>query len=371
MFEASSDILLSHWIWDVVGRNWALISIVGTLAVLTITPTLILRKYVNISRNIMDDTPPPLSMGPLDFERIGGEPLSFRAFDGHALSGMMLRGHPDRSPRGLIIFAHEYSSDAYSCARYCRPLLEAGYDVMTFDFRGHGGSRTEEGYKPRQWASDRELADMLGAIAHAEEWLEQAGRPREVGLFGISRGGCAAILAAVGVSSVRAILTDGAFSTDSTLEYLMKRWATIFAKVRVVAESHPPVFWRFLRWLLLRDAGQRWKCRFPSVRKALARLGERPVFLIHGERDSFIPVAQSQMLYDLAHGPKYLWIVPAAKHNQSVVVQPEQYARRIVQFFDQHLAGVVAERLPTGLLSDLAQPLADPRPVRGLSRAKR
>jgi pimeloyl-ACP methyl ester carboxylesterase len=359
--DGSFDSLLSHWVWDAVYRNWALISMVCTLIVLLLTPGLVVRKYVNIVRKIMDDTPPPLSMGVVDFQRIEGERFDFRSFDGHALAGMMLTGSPDRGPRGLIIFAHEYASDAYSCARYCRPLLEAGYDVMTFDFRGHGHSSQEEGYKPRQWASDREQSDMLGAIAYAEDHLEQRGLPKELGLFGISRGAGAAILAAVRVPSVRAIVTDGAFSTDTTLEHLMRKWATTFAKVRVVAQNHPPTFWRFLRWRLLCNCRRKFGCRFPSVRKAIVRLGPKAVFLIHGQRDSLIPVSQSQLLYDLAKGPKYLWIVPTAKHNQSVVIQPRQYAERIVRFFDEHLAGVASLPLPRGLMSDLAQPLAEPR----------
>jgi pimeloyl-ACP methyl ester carboxylesterase len=351
--------------WDVLYHNWALISILGTLVVLVLVPWLILRKYVGIARNIVDDTPPPLSRSPDDYERIEGEPTDFRSFDGHALSGVLVRGTPDQGPKGLIVFAHEYGSEAASHARYCRPLLEAGYDVMTFDFRGHGASSGEQGYKPRQWATDREEWDMLGAIAWAEDFLERHGRPPELGLFGISRGGCAAILAAVDVPSVRAIVTDGAFSTDTTIQYLMKRWATIFAKVRVVAESHPPTFWRFLRWMLIRNCQRHFGCRFPSVRKALQRLGPTPILLIHGDKDGFIPVSQSQMLYDLAAGPKYLWIVPTAKHNQSVVVQPAQYAERTVRFFDEHLAGggsVPLSRRSSGL-DDLAQPLAERRPA--------
>lgn len=342
LLETMLEGLLLHWVWDAIYRNWALIGIVCTLILLVVTPTLVLRKYVNIVRNILDDTPPPLSMGVVDFERLEGERFDFRSFDGHALSGMMLAGNVERCSRGLIIFAHEYASDAYSSVRYCRPLLEAGYEVLTFDFRGHGRSSQEQGYKPRQWASDREQADMLGAIAYAEDYLEQRGRPKELGLFGISRGACAAILGAVGVPSVRAIVTDGAFSTDTTLEHLMKRWAIIFAKVRFVAQNHPPIFWRYLRWMLLRHCRRKFGCRFPSVRKAMVRLGEKPVFLIHGEKDSFIPVSQSQMLYELAKGPKSLWIVPAAKHNQSVVAQPRQYAGRVVRFFDEHLAAEVS-----------------------------
>lgn len=180
---------------------------------------------------------------------------------------------------------------------------------------------------------------MLGAIAFVGSYLEHQGRPRDVGLFGISRGGGAAILAAVGLDSVKAILVDGAFSSDSTLEYLMKRFATTFARIRIVAQYHPPVVWRFLRWAAFRECQRRFRCRYPSVRKALARLGGKPVLFVHGEKDSYIPVSQSQSLYELSDGPKSLWIVPGAKHNQSILVAPEAYARRAVRFFGRYLAG--------------------------------
>jgi pimeloyl-ACP methyl ester carboxylesterase len=358
--------LLASWLVEGLVHNWALMSIVCTLTVLLIVPAVVLRRYVKLIINIFDETPPPLAMDPRDYDRLEGQPVLFRAFDGAALRGMILHANPDRSTKGMVLFAHEYGSNAYSCARYCRPLLEAGYDVLTFDFRGHGRSGPEQGYKPRQWPSDREQSDMLGAIAFAEDYLERQGRPRDLGLFGISRGGGAAILAAVGVESVQAILTDGAFSSDSTLEYLMQRWVSIFAKVRLIYENHPPTFWRFLRWLTFRACRRRFHCRYPSVRKAILRLGPTPMFFIHGERDSYIPIAQSQILYDLAQGPKFLWIVPGAKHNQSVIQQPQQYADRTVRFFDQFLARDRAdtEPLPACSLSELTQPLADPRAAR-------
>jgi pimeloyl-ACP methyl ester carboxylesterase len=371
---ALSDVLAGAW-WVYLSRNWALVSILLTLGCLLLTSWLVLRKYVRIMFNIIRDTPPPLAMGPFDYERLDGERVVFRAFDNLNLCGMFLfgdhggrpenpsqlgatgslpaRAHPGRppvapqpdgpagtGPKGMIIFAHEFSSDMYSCARYCRPLLKAGYDVFSFDFRGHGESSLQPGYQPRQWPTNHELDDVLGAIAYVEDWLESRGRPVEVGLFGISRGAGAAILAAQNNKTVKAIIADGAFSSDTTLEHLMKRWAYIFAKVRFVYENHPPQFWRFLRWLLFCECRKRLNCTFPSVRKALTRMeGPRPIFFIHGERDSYIPVEQSHMLYELAPGPKFLWVVPAAKHNQSAVLRPEHYAARTVAFFDHYLAG--------------------------------
>jgi pimeloyl-ACP methyl ester carboxylesterase len=334
-----SDALAAVW-WQYISRNWALLSILITVAFLLTTSYLILRKYVRIMFNIIRDTPPPLAMGPRDFERIDGERVTFRAFDNINLCGMLLTGDHDGDPKGMVIFAHESSSDMYSCARYCRPLLAAGYDVFSFDFRGHGESSCDPGYQPRQWPTDREVNDMLGALAYVEDYLERNGRPVAVGLFGISRGGGASILAAQNNPAVKAIVTDGAFSSDRTLEYLMKRWAYIFAKVRFVYENHPPQFWRFLRWLLFRECRKKLNCNFPSVIKALKAMTPlRPILFIHGERDSYIPVEQSQLLYNAAIGPKWLWVVPNAKHNQSVVVTPEYYAARTVAFFDEHLAG--------------------------------
>jgi len=364
ILSASYSNPTTAWIvWDLIARNWALTAICVTLLILAVTPVLIVRKYVNISLNILKDTPPPLSMGPRDFiPLVNGEDVEFRAFDGLSLRGVFFRADPKVARRGTIIFAHEYASEKSSCARYCRPLLAAGYDVFSFDFRGHGDSSREPGYTPRQWASDREVSDMMGAIAFVEDWLEARGLPVRLGLFGISRGACAAILAAQNDPRVRAILVDGAFSTDTTIEYLMRRWAYIFAKVRFVYENHPPVFWRFLRWAMIFQAQRELGVEFPSVRKALMRMAPRPMFFIHGQKDTYIPVEQTEGLYALASQPKYRWIVPGAKHNQSVVLQPDRYAALTVAFFDRYLAEMEPSEafFADGIAAEFGRPLAEP-----------
>lgn len=338
-----TDFSLPAATWEAIAKNWALVSIGFTITFLVVVPVLLLRKYVRIMLNIIRDTPPPLSIGPTDFQRISGERVTFRSFDNLNLCGMFLAGRHEGRPRGMIIFFHEYLSDMYSCARYCRPLLEAGYDVFSFDFRGHGDSSAEPGYVVRQWVTEAEVNDALGALAYVEDWLREQGRPVEVGLFGISRGGAAAIIAGANNQAVKAIITDGAFSTDTIIEHFMRRWAYIFAKVRFVYENHPPQFWRFLRWLLFCECKRKLGCTFPSVLKTLKRLQRKiPILFIHGERDSYIPVEQSQLLCEAAPGPKSLWVVPKAKHNQCVVVCPEYYAKRTVSFFNEYLVAPAA-----------------------------
>lgn len=334
----ATSILAAWRIGELLARNWAMLAMFITIATLVVVPALVILKYVRISLNIMRNTQPPLSRNPLDFEPLTGETITFPAYDGLTLCGMIIRADPLATRRGMVVFAHEFCSDMHSCARYCRTLRNSGYDILTFDFRGHGQSVCPPDYTPRQWVSDRELNDMRGAVAFAQMWLERRELPADLGLFGISRGACASILVALENPCIKAICADGAFSTDTTIEYFMKRWAYIFARVKIVYENHHPAFWRFLRWAMIHVARREFKCRFPSVRKALQRMTPRPMLFIHGEKDSYLPVEQSRLLYALAGQPKSLWIAPGARHNQAVIVDPEGYARRTTEFFNRYLA---------------------------------
>ena len=335
--------------WQFLMHHWAVLAIVGTCASLLLFVVLLLAKYVRIALNIFVDTPPPLSLDPRDFQILRGEEVRFRSFDGTSLRGMWLRTRNRGACRGVVVFCHEFGSDMFSCARYAAPLLEADFDVFTFDFRGHGQSSAQPGYKLLQWPSDKELEDVLGATAYVEDALASAGLSPRVGVFGISRGAGSAILAASSDPNIACLALDGAFSTRHTLVTLMKRWAYIFARVKLVYENHPDAFWHFLLWLVLRFAQPKLGRRFPSVSLALKHMTPRPVFFIHGQRDSYIRPHVTRILYHAAAEPKYLWMVPQAKHNQSVTVAPEDYAARTTAFFRKYLAGeAVDEREITG-----------------------
>ena len=326
-----------HSLWIV--RHWAALVIVLTCASLLVFAVLLMAKYVRICLNIFVDTPPPLSMGPVGFERLHGEPVRFRSFDGTSLRGMHLAPTDRTQYKGTVVFCHEFGSDMYSCARYARPLVEAGFDVFTFDYRGHGDSSNRGRYRPLQWPSDRERNDTLGALAYVEASLAAEGKPTDVGLFGISRGAGAAVLAASSTPNVKAILCDGVFSTDLTIISFMKRWAHIFARVKLVYEHHTEQFWRLLYWLLMRFAQPKLACRYPSVRRAVREIRGCAMLFVYGRKDSYIREDQTRLLYSEAPAPKYLWIVEGAKHNQAAVVRPREYAARAAAFFRRYLAG--------------------------------
>ncbi len=60
--------------------------------------------------------------------------------------------------------------------------------------------------------------------------------------------------------------------------------------------------------------------------------------MIHGESDTYIKPAMARALFEIAREPKELWLVPGAKHNQALQVAGDEYRRRVLEFFEKHLA---------------------------------
>lgn len=260
------------------------------------------------------------------------EAVSFGTEDGMTLQGSYWRcGGASR--RGLIVFCHEFLSNRWSAAEYCAPLHEAGFDILTFDFRNHGDSDALDGYEPLQWVTDYEVADVRAALQYAEN----RGGPGDIGLFGISRGGAAAICAAALDRQVRAVATDGAFPTSGTQVHYIYRWARIYSPVHWLFVHFPRWYVRAMAWMTCRQVGRRRRCRFTSVERAMVRLRDRPLLMIHGQRDNYIVPEIVQEMLRFTRSKAQLWIAPKAKHNQALATARDEYTKRLVDFFRRHL----------------------------------
>ena len=65
----------------------------------------------------------------------------------------------------------------------------------------------------------------------------------------------------------------------------------------------------------------------------LCGIAPRPVLLIYGERDTFVPPGTAQAMYGAACDPVDLWIVAGAGHQNYSEVVPDEYAARLLSFF--------------------------------------
>lgn len=57
-----------------------------------------------------------------------------------------------------------------------------------------------------------------------------------------------------------------------------------------------------------------------------------PILFLHGKQDLIIPPSQSQLLYEAAKEPKYLYIVPGFGHNEVIPAGPGEHVEAIRAF---------------------------------------
>ncbi|MCA9099983.1 MAG: alpha/beta fold hydrolase [Pirellulales bacterium] len=263
-----------------------------------------------------------------------GEDCTFQSNDGFALKGTYLRT-PALTRLGVIVFCHELAADRWAAPAYVADLRERGFDVFTFDFRNHGQSDTDENYEPMPWLTEFEVADMQAAVNYV------CSRPdadeRGIGMLGISRGGTAALYVAARDPRIVAIATDGAFGTELMQIFYIHRFMAIYtAYARLIAKI-PDRLLITLGWWAQWIIGRRRGCRFVAVERQLRRV-RQPCLIIHGERDSYVPLNVSTELQRLIGGRTRRWDVEGAKHNQAIKLATDEYHRHLARFFQKHLA---------------------------------
>lgn len=60
-----------------------------------------------------------------------------------------------------------------------------------------------------------------------------------------------------------------------------------------------------------------------------------PLFIIHGEKDSLLPVDMAYDLFDIKPGEKELWILPGVDHGAAYLDYPQEYAQRVQAFVER------------------------------------
>ena len=268
----------------------------------------------------------------------GAEQVHFHTADGLALAGCYFRSRVSR--RGVLLFGLEFGSNRWSCLAYCEHLLEAGYDVFAYEPRNQGDSDSEPKLEPLQWVSDRDLRDVQAALSYLKSRPDAD--PNGIGLFGISKGAGAGIIAAADDPYVRCAVTDGMYSSCITVVPYMRHWIRIYNKNYTVHELLPTWYYAMFGRMAMRRVGRQRGVEFLHVEQALHRF-RRPLFMLHGQKDGYIQPEMAMRLYEQARAPKEFWLIPEANHNKGLEVAGEEYCRRVREFFDQHLAGTFAQ----------------------------
>jgi pimeloyl-ACP methyl ester carboxylesterase len=326
--------------------------VLGILAGVIVLDVLIRIVAVVSILPILERSPPfavePTSPAP------AAERVAFKTSDGLTLhASLHLPG--DVAPVGLVIFCPELGGDHWSATWYCRALLEAGLAVLGFDFRNQGQSDRLPGYTPLHWLTEYEVTDVLAAVEYVKRRPELRDLP--MGLFGISRGGSAALVAAARCADIQCVACEGVFSISTLALHYTLRWASLYFPSW--AMRFCPVWHIRSTLVLARWVSQlRRHCRYVVLEEWLPRLAGRPIFVILDGRDTYVLPEISEALFQyFPQGSSQRWLARTAKHNLAREVDAEEFDRRLVEFFSQMVARPRQAASGTKFLRD-----APPRP---------
>jgi uncharacterized protein len=258
-------------------------------------------------RGQLGETHSPDEYG-LDFETI-----EFKTSDKLTLRGVWI---PASGSDKAVVILHGHNS-SYDFDIYRAPYLhEAGFNVLLFDFRGHGrsdGKHMTFGYE--------EQRDIFGAV----DFLHLRGM-RHIGLMGFSYGGIVAMVSTPVCPDIEAVIDDGGPA----------RMRTAIA-ARGVEMGFPRWLMRPLAWLIIAMASLRLRAnlfRYEAIRW-VGKISPRPILFIHGDQDQYLP--DFDQLYQAAQPPKELWRLPDAGHTTASQLYPELHALRVTEFFKRYL----------------------------------
>lgn len=241
------------------------------------------------------------------------EEVTFNTSDGLILHGCWI---PIPASDRAVVILHGHGGSMDWDIHRAPAFHAAGFNVLLFDFRAHGrseGRLATFGYLERR--------DVLGAV----EFLKERGMKR-IGLLGFSYGGMASMLAAPICPDVNAVVTDGGPArartaiTGRCVEVGLPRWLA------------GPLAWLAVTETSLRLGANLF--RYEPVRW-VGKIAPRPIFFIHGELDQYLPDFDD--LYAAAGEPKEVWRLPEVGHTKASEVYPEEFRRRVVEFFSRTL----------------------------------
>lgn len=98
---------------------------------------------------------------------------------------------------------------------------------------------------------------------------------------------------------------------------------------RLFPDWHICVTITLARWISQR----RRHCRYAMLERVLPRLSDKPALVIAGMRDTYVLPEVAHEIARLIGQPDAVWTVAKAKHNLARSVSPEEYDRRLVEFF--------------------------------------
>jgi uncharacterized protein len=234
------------------------------------------------------------------------EDVSFTTSDGLRLEGWYIK-----SRNGAAVISFPGRKASQERAKF---LARHGYGVLLFDRRGEGESDGDPNILG--WHGER---DVHAAVKFLQSRPDVD--PERIGGIGLSVGGEMMIEAAAESPELKAIVSEGGSGRSHYDEI-----------------ANGSSFGQVLGIGLFTAATSLWTSNLPPEDlKGLVRKISGATFFIYGENGQPAEKPANEGFYEVARGPKEIWEVPGSGHMAGTEAQPEEYERRVVDFFDRTL----------------------------------
>jgi fermentation-respiration switch protein FrsA (DUF1100 family) len=223
--------------------------------------------------------------------------------------------------RPTVVVVHGYKDSRGSVLGVAEILRRHDYAVLVPAIRAHDLSDGEVvGFGTREMADLDAWVSFLRTRADVDT--------TRLGIFGVSMGGSLVIQFAALNPSIRAVVADCAFSSMAD---------TIDTSVRFFTGLPPRPFAPMMMFWANRELGA--DLRTIDAKQWIHAISPRPVFLLQGGADVVVSPESGARLLEAAGEPKSLWFEPELGHAQFLAKRPQEFERRVTEFFQRFLTG--------------------------------
>lgn len=229
------------------------------------------------------------------------EDVTFPSKDGTKLHGWFMPGR--NGAKATVVFSHGNAGALGHHLGFVMWLVEAGYNVFMYDYRGFGKSGGTVNRKGM-------VEDVNAAFDYVATRKDVDAK--KLVSYGHSLGGAKSI-AAIAESSMKglkAMVIDGTFTSYQ-------------AMARVVGGQ--------IGADLITDE--------LSPKDFIGKIRNTQLLVVHGNEDRVVPFAQGAKLFELANEPKTFFQVEKGTHGNSLSRDRGAYRKRMLLWLDEVLGG--------------------------------
>jgi len=229
----------------------------------------------------------------------------------------------------VVIVVHglrvsKYDSDMLTVAGM---LHKEGFSVLLFDLRDHGKSTIEDS---KVSIGTKEYRDVMASV----DWLIDIKGidAKRIGIYGDSMGAATAAIAFGKDDRIQSLVLDNGYLD-----------LNIVVREELQREGYPTWFAPGAIWAASIFGGETFL--EPSPQLAFINHLNRPIFAMHGTADTRVlphHTADMEVMAQQKGANLITWFAENATHSGIKYMYPEEFSRRVVDFYSKSLEGELA-----------------------------